>query len=59
LAADADGDGYLVEADFEALTDRCNALQASRPASDHEAMRAITMGWWATLRPATRCPSTT
>jgi Ca2+-binding EF-hand superfamily protein len=52
-AMDIEGDGYLVEGDFEALTDRWNAIQGWEPTSPHhERMRTIMMGWWHALRDA-------
>jgi Ca2+-binding EF-hand superfamily protein len=46
-AMDADGDGFLEAADFEALTARWTAL---RGAGDHTGVTAVMMGWWETLR---------
>lgn len=46
---DADGDGYLTEDDFRALTARWIALRGD---GDHSRLSAVMMGWWATLRDA-------
>lgn len=48
-AMDADGDGFLEETDFAALTDRWIAI---RGAGDHARLSAFMMGWWTTLRAA-------
>jgi Ca2+-binding EF-hand superfamily protein len=49
-AMDADGNGYLEEADFEALTQRWVGLRGWDAGSDeYERMRAIMMGWWSAL----------
>lgn len=48
-AMDADGDGYLTEGDFRALTTRWIALRGD---GDHTRLAAIMMDWWATLRDA-------
>jgi Ca2+-binding EF-hand superfamily protein len=49
-AMDADGDGFLEEADFEALTDRWTAIRGGDPGSEDRArLTMIMMGWWATL----------
>ncbi len=48
-AMDVDGDGYLTEADFQALTARWLAI---RDEGDHARLAEIMMGWWATLRDA-------
>jgi EF-hand domain pair/EF hand len=45
-AMDADGDGFLREADFAALTARWTA---QRGAGDHTLLTAVMMGWWETL----------
>ncbi|NOL40379.1 calcium sensor EFh [Kribbella sandramycini] len=47
---DADGNGYLDEGDFEALTARWVGLRGWEPGSaDYERMRAIMMGWWSAV----------
>jgi Ca2+-binding EF-hand superfamily protein len=46
---DADGDGFLTEDDFQALTKRWIALRSD---GDHARLTTIMMGWWATLRDA-------
>src|ERR1700710_49853 len=47
---DADHNGLLEEADFEALTERWMGIRGWEPGSaDHERVRSITMGWWAAL----------
>ncbi|MEV6447019.1 MULTISPECIES: EF-hand domain-containing protein [unclassified Amycolatopsis] len=49
-AMDTDGDGFLTEADFRALTARWLDLRgtdASTPAG--QKLAAVMMGWWATL----------
>lgn len=48
-AMDTDGDGYLTEGDFRALTTRWIALRGE---GDHTRLAAIMMGWWTTLRDA-------
>jgi Ca2+-binding EF-hand superfamily protein len=48
-AMDADGDGYLTEGDFRALTARWITLRGD---GDHTRLITIMMGWWATLRDA-------
>jgi Ca2+-binding EF-hand superfamily protein len=48
-AMDADGDTYLTEADFRALTARWITLRGS---GDHTRLATIMMGWWTTLRDA-------
>ena len=50
-AMDADGNGVLEEQDFEALTERCVSIRGWQPDTPgYERMRAITMGWWETIR---------
>jgi Ca2+-binding EF-hand superfamily protein len=44
-AMDANGDGYLTESDFRALTARWVALRGG----DEELLSGVMMGWWATL----------
>jgi uncharacterized protein (DUF2141 family) len=47
---DADGDGFLEESDFAALTDRWTRIRDTPPGSaGHARLTAIMMGWWATL----------
>jgi Ca2+-binding EF-hand superfamily protein len=49
-AMDADSDGFLDKADFEALTARWTGIRGSAPGSaEHELLTAIMMGWWDTL----------
>jgi hypothetical protein len=48
-AMDADGDGYLTEGDFRALTARWITLRGD---GDHTRLTTIMMGWWTTLRDA-------
>lgn len=49
-AMDVDKDGYLEEADFQALTARWTAVRGWTPGSEgHTLLTAIMMGWWATL----------
>jgi Ca2+-binding EF-hand superfamily protein len=49
-AMDANKDGFLEEADFEALTARWIGLRGLTPDSDGATrLSAIMMGWWATL----------
>ncbi|GAA4428889.1 EF-hand domain-containing protein [Actinokineospora soli] len=50
-AMDADGDGYLTEADFHAITDRWTRLRGAEP-GDRERVGAIMLGWWSTLSTA-------
>jgi Ca2+-binding EF-hand superfamily protein len=45
-AMDVDGDGFLQESDFTALTARWTAI---RDAGDHSRLAAIMMGWWHAL----------
>lgn len=45
-AMDVDGDGFLQESDFAALTARWTAI---RGAGDHARLAAIMMGWWHAL----------
>ncbi len=50
-AMDADGNGYLEEQDFEALTERWVSIRGWEPSSaGYERMRAIMMGWWEAIR---------
>lgn len=46
---DTDGDGYLTEGDFRALTARWIALRGD---GDQTRLITVMMGWWATLRDA-------
>ncbi|SDW63277.1 Ca2+-binding protein, EF-hand superfamily [Amycolatopsis xylanica] len=49
-AMDDDGDAYLDETDFEALTGRWVALRGVTAGSaEGVRLRAIMMGWWSTL----------
>jgi Ca2+-binding EF-hand superfamily protein len=48
-AMDVDGDGYLTEKDFSALTARWTQLRGD---GDHARLAGVMMGWWATLRDA-------
>jgi EF hand domain-containing protein len=49
-AMDVDGDGYLEEEDFEALTARWMQVRGWEPGSDdYEGIRAVMMGWWGVL----------
>jgi hypothetical protein len=49
-AMDANGDGFLEEADFHALTDRWIGIRGCTPGSeDHSRLTSIMMGWWAAL----------
>jgi Ca2+-binding EF-hand superfamily protein len=45
---DADGDGYLTEADFRSITGRWAELRGSAP-GDHDRVAAIMLGWWTAL----------
>ncbi|WP_418287523.1 EF-hand domain-containing protein [Lentzea guizhouensis] len=47
-AMDADGDGYLDETDFRALTARWVSMRGG----DDELLSGVMMGWWATLAAA-------
>jgi len=47
-AMDANGDGYLDESDFRALTARWVSLRGG----DEELLSGVMMGWWATLQAA-------
>jgi Ca2+-binding EF-hand superfamily protein len=50
-AMDADGNGFLEEADFEILTERWVAVRGWEPGTEgYERMRAIMMGWWGALQ---------
>lgn len=52
-AMDADGDGYLTESDFRALTARWLELRGTDSGTPEGGwLAAIMMGWWATLRDA-------
>ncbi|PPK63194.1 EF-hand domain-containing protein [Actinokineospora auranticolor] len=46
-AMDADNDGYLERADFEALTDRWTTIRGQAGSAR---LREIMMGWWDALR---------
>jgi Ca2+-binding EF-hand superfamily protein len=48
-AMDADGDDFLDESDFAALTARWVAI---RGGADEPRLSAVMMGWWTTLRTA-------
>jgi Ca2+-binding EF-hand superfamily protein len=49
-AMDADSNGLLEEADFEAVTQRWAAIRGWEPGSEgYERMRSIMLGWWAGL----------
>ncbi|MEV4320110.1 EF-hand domain-containing protein [Actinocrispum sp. NPDC049592] len=48
-AMDADGDGFLDENDFRALTSRWVSL---RGPGDEQRLSEVMMGWWSTLRSA-------
>lgn len=49
-AMDVDGDGFLEEADFEALTARWMKVRDWEPGSaGYERIRAVMMGWWKAL----------
>ena len=49
-AMDADRDGFLEQADFEALTARWTGIRDWAPGSEgHTRLTAIMMGWWNTL----------
>jgi Ca2+-binding EF-hand superfamily protein len=49
-AMDVNGDGFLEQTDFEALTARWIAVRGVEPGSPAAAgLTAIMMGWWATL----------
>jgi Ca2+-binding EF-hand superfamily protein len=49
-AMDADSNGYLEEADFEALTERWVSIRGWEPGTDdYERMRTIMMGWWSAI----------
>ncbi|WP_405059347.1 EF-hand domain-containing protein [Kribbella sp. NBC_01505] len=49
-AMDADGNGYLEESDFEALTERWVGLRGWAPGTaDYDRMRSIMMGWWSAI----------
>src|ERR1700709_2425673 len=50
-AMDADGNGFLEEADFEILTERWVSIRdGERGSEGYERMRAIMMGWWGALQ---------
>jgi Ca2+-binding EF-hand superfamily protein len=47
---DVDGDGFLQEADFRALSERWTGIRGWAPGTDgHERLTAIMMGWWSAL----------
>jgi Ca2+-binding EF-hand superfamily protein len=49
-AMDADSNGYLEEADFEALTERWVGLRGWEPGTaEYDRMRTIMMGWWSAI----------
>jgi Ca2+-binding EF-hand superfamily protein len=49
-AMDANGDGFLEEADFSALTARWAEIRgAEKGSAEHHRLREIMMGWWKTL----------
>lgn len=49
-AMDVDHDGFLTEADFEALADRWRATRDWTPGSAHaERLAGLMTGWWAVL----------
>jgi Ca2+-binding EF-hand superfamily protein len=49
-AFDADGDGYLREEDFRALTARWSRLPAVAPGTElHARVETLMTGWWAAL----------
>lgn len=49
-AMDADRDGFLEEADFEAMAARWTRISGAAPGSrSHILLTAIMMGWWFTL----------
>lgn len=49
-AMDADGDGFLDRADFEALTARWTGIRGWAPGSEgHTRLTTVMMGWWDTL----------
>ena len=52
-AMDVDGDGFLDESDFRALTDRWLEVHGGESGSAaHLTLASIMMGWWATLHAA-------
>lgn len=56
-AMDTQGHGYLVEHDFEALARRWTDLRGLAPTSGQaERLRAIMLGWWASLSAAAQDP---
>jgi Ca2+-binding EF-hand superfamily protein len=49
-AMDVDGDGFLTEGDFRALTDRWTAIRGWAPGTEgHEKLTGVMMGWWQAL----------
>ncbi|MFI5614537.1 EF-hand domain-containing protein [Amycolatopsis sp. NPDC051903] len=49
-AMDVDGDGFLTESDFQALTDRWTHTRGLAPGSpEARRLTEIMMGWWTTL----------
>lgn len=50
-AMDADGDGYLTEADFRAIAERWTRLRGAAP-GDRERVAALMLGWWHALSTA-------
>jgi len=49
-AMDVDGDGFLTEQDFRALTDRWTGIRSwASGTAGHEQLSAVMMGWWQTL----------
>ena len=50
-AMDADGNGYLEEADFRALTERWVGIRGWEPGTaGYAQLEAIMMGWWSALQ---------
>jgi Ca2+-binding EF-hand superfamily protein len=49
-AMDVDGDGFLTERDFRALTERWTGIRGwATGTAGHEQLSAVMMGWWQTL----------
>jgi hypothetical protein len=47
---DVDGDGFLTEQDFRALTDRWTGIRGWAPGTEgHDKLTGVMMGWWRTL----------
>ncbi|HEV2639560.1 MAG TPA: EF-hand domain-containing protein [Actinocrinis sp.] len=54
-AMDGDARGFLIEGDFEALAERWTTLRGLAAGTErYERLRAVMLGWWASLSSAAR-----